>query len=152
MLKKIKNSLNSFYQEFVQIKDSPQRIAIAFGMGVFLGILPFTGVVAAVALAWTFRLSKPAAVLGSLITNTWLSFVVFGLAVKMSGWVLGASGNELESKFQELIKNFQWQSLTDIYVLKIIGAIALGFFIVSLLFGVLAYGLCLAVIYWQRRS
>ena len=89
---KIKNSFKSIYDKLVGIKDSPQKIALGFGLGVFCGILPGTGPMASVVLAFVFRVNKVAALAGSLLTNTWLSLVTFVLAVKIGSMVTGADG------------------------------------------------------------
>ena len=151
MIAAIKKAFDSFYKQFVLMNDTPQHIAIGFGIGFFLGIFPFTGVVAAVATACFFRLNKTAAVLGALLANTWLSFVVFGIAIQMTCLCLGMSGQDMQLKFANLIKNFHWIDLWDTSLLKIIGIVVLAYLIVSIILSFLAYGICLAVIYWKKR-
>ena len=146
MFDSFKKELKSFYL----LKDSPQSIAIGFGLGVFLGILPFTGVVAAIALAYLFHLNKTAAILGSVLTNTWASFFVFALAVNFSCDILGLSVHDIQLKFQNLTKNFHFSNLADSSILKIIATVLLGYLIVSALFGFLTYMICLGVIYWKK--
>ncbi|MDD5669514.1 MAG: DUF2062 domain-containing protein, partial [Candidatus Omnitrophica bacterium] len=71
-----KNKLARFfkfiYLKIFRINDTPRKIAFGFGLGVFLGILPGTGPVASVIVAAFLHANKAAALLGSLITNTWL--------------------------------------------------------------------------------
>jgi uncharacterized protein (DUF2062 family) len=152
MFDKIKTTFDSLIKEFTSINDTPHRIALSFALGVFLGILPFTGVLAAIGIAWYFRLNKPAAILGSLITNTWVGFIVLGLSIKSSGVLLGVSSNEVSQRFHAIFKPFQWSNLFHPSVLEVLGAIILGFILLSLLLSVLAYFLCLVLVYWQRRA
>ncbi len=147
MFDALKKELRSFYL----LKDSPQSISIGFGLGVFLGILPFTGFIAAVALAHFFHLNKTAALLGSILTNTWASFVILGVAINLSCIVLGLSGHDIQLRFQNLIKNFHFSNLFDVSVVQIIATVVLGYIIVSFLVSLVAYGICLGIIYWQRR-
>lgn len=152
MIDYLKKTFKSFYEQFVLLNDSPQRIAFGFGVGVFLGILPFTGVLAAVTVAWFFRLNKTAAILGSVITNTWLGFLVLGVSVHLSCLILGVNFQDIQLKFQQLLKDFHWASLTDLAILKIISVVAVGYLILSVFLSVLAYFLCLAVIYLKKPS
>ena len=151
MINAIKKVCNSFYQQFILANDSPHRIAFAFSLGVFLGILPFTGVLAAVALAYFFRLNKAAAVLGSVLANPWVGLIVLGIAFNASCLFLNLSASDIQLKFQNLSKGFHWGSLIDPSILKILGVVALGYLIVSILLSFLAYGVCWAVICWHRR-
>jgi uncharacterized protein (DUF2062 family) len=57
------------------------------GLGVFTGILPGTGPLAALFLAFIFRANRASALLGSIATNTWFSFFTLVLAFKI-GFVL----------------------------------------------------------------
>jgi hypothetical protein len=43
------------YLKTVRINDLPHKIAMGFALGSFLGVLPFTGVVAALILAVIFK-------------------------------------------------------------------------------------------------
>lgn len=151
MAEHIKKTFNSVYKKFFLLNDSPQRIAMSFGLGVFLGILPFTGVLAAIAVAWFFRLNKAAAILGSVLTNTWLGFIVLGVAVHLSCVFLGINGYDIQLKFTQLIKDFHWSNLADASILKIVAAVTLGYLILSVILSLLAYVICLAIIHRQRR-
>ena len=91
MLNRLKSWAKGLYERLVRMDDSPQRVALGFGVGVFLGLLPGTGPLAALAVAFVFRLNKAAALLGSVLTNTWLSFVTFALALKIGSALLGVN-------------------------------------------------------------
>ncbi len=55
--------------KLVNQPGDPLRLALAFAMGILLGVLPGTGAVMAAALATVFRLNIPLAVAGALLTN-----------------------------------------------------------------------------------
>ena len=107
-MNKIKAFLKAIYDKLSKIDDSPQKIALGFGLGVFCGILPGTGPVAAVALAFVFRVNKIAAFAGGLLTNTWLSVVTFILAVRLGSAVSGADWNEVYSRCKDIIRDFHY--------------------------------------------
>ena len=65
MRRKIHQRLKSL----TSFKETPHRLALAFGMGILLGILPGTGVLAAAFCSTVFRLNLPLILAGALMTN-----------------------------------------------------------------------------------
>jgi len=61
------------FKSILKVKESPHRIALAFALGVFVGISPFLGLhyIGALLLAWLFRLNKLVAVVGVSVNNPW---------------------------------------------------------------------------------
>lgn len=151
MLERFKTWLNGMYDELRSVNETPHRVALSFAMGVFLGILPFTGVLAAIALAMLLRLNKAAAILGSAITNTWLGFIVLGVALKIGAAITSVRFEDLQQQIDGLFKHFTWQQLTTTDILPLLLAVALGYICVSLIFALLGYILSLIVIKWHRR-
>jgi uncharacterized protein (DUF2062 family) len=149
---KIKSFFKSIYDKLVRIDDSPQRIALGFGLGVFCGILPGTGPMAAVVLALIFRVNKIAAFAGGLLTNTWLSLVTLVLAVKIGSALTGADWHDIYEKCKGIVTNFSFQNLKNIPVSKIFLPLAIGYFLVGLVSGVLAYLIALFVFKKPRFS
>ncbi|MBU1727661.1 MAG: DUF2062 domain-containing protein, partial [Candidatus Omnitrophica bacterium] len=119
-MKKIKNKILRFfrflYLKLFRINDSPQKIALGLGLGVFLGILPGTGPIASLSLAFVFRINRASALLGSLLTNTWLSFVTFILAIKIGSFMLKLNWQETYSQYSEFLKSFHWADLFKLSV------------------------------------
>lgn len=130
----MKNLKNLF-----SINDAPEKIALGFGLGVFAGIMPGTGPIASLFLAFIFRANRASALVGSLITNTWLSFVTFILAVKTGSWLTKISWQDVKASWDIFIKNFSWQALFKISVLKTILPVMLGYIVVAFCLGVAAY-------------
>ena len=54
-----------------RMREHPERVARGFAIGLFIGMLPGTGLVAALVVAFICRLHKPSVVLGALINNPW---------------------------------------------------------------------------------
>jgi uncharacterized protein (DUF2062 family) len=115
------------YIKLFKINDSPQRIALGFGLGVFLGIIPGTGPLAALFLALLFRVNRASALLGSLLTNTWLSIVTFLLAIKVGSAIM----------------HLDWQVVRQGWMLL---PVILGYFIVSFSLGILVYLVTLIIL------
>ena len=150
LLDKIKKFGKSIYDKLVKIDDSPQRVALGFGLGVFCGILPGTGPVASLVVAFIFRVNKVAALTGSLLTNTWLSIVTFLAAVKLGSAVVGADWNEVYVRCKEVIRNFDWKELSAIPFTEILLPLLIGYLVVGLISGAVAYGI--AILIMRRRQ
>ena len=103
-----KKIINFILAKLFRINDSPQKVALGVGLGVFAGLMPGTGPLAALFLAFIFRANRAAALMGSLLTNTWLSLVTFILAIKTGAFVLKMNWQEVLQKGQMLIKDFSW--------------------------------------------
>lgn len=106
MLNKISRSFRLIYTKLFRINDSPQKIALGFGLGIFLGILPGTGPVAALFLALLFRVNRASALLGCLLTNTWLSIVSFLFSIKVGSAIMRLDWHHVQDDYLQTLKNF----------------------------------------------
>ena len=131
---------------------SPHAIALGFGVGVFLGLLPGTGPIAAVALAFAFRLNKLATLLGSVLTNTWLSVVTFAASLKLGAWICGLHWQDMYAQAQDLMHHFSWKSLWDVSLLQILKPLLIGYAVVGILCGLGAYLLVRLILLLRRRA
>jgi len=61
-----KVGFRALLQKLLQIEDTPERTALAFSVGVFLGFSPFLGfhTLSGLAIAFLFRLNRVAVLLG----------------------------------------------------------------------------------------
>lgn len=150
-MKKEKNNKFSrivdwLYQKLFKINDTPQKIALGLGLGVFAGIFPGTGAVASLFLAILFRANRASALLGSLLTNTWLSIITLFLAIKAGALMFGIQWQDIYNNRASLVKNFSWLSLFELSTVKVFFPILIGFILISFCFGLLVYLVSLAVI------
>lgn len=128
----------SLYLKLFRINDSPQKIALGFGLGVFLGIVPGAGPIASLVLAMVFRVNRAAALLGCVLTNTWISVVAFLFSVKVGALITGADAEEISAAVSELAKNFQWADLFNISVVKVGLPLVVGYLATAFLFAVIS--------------
>lgn len=128
---KIKRFFRLIYLKLFRINDTPGKVALGAGLGVFSGILPGTGPLAAICLAIILRANRAAALLGSLITNTWLSFLIFLPAVKAGSFLLGAQWQQIHG-----------ESLRG----KVILPAIVGYLIMGFILGAVTYVITLAAI------
>jgi uncharacterized protein (DUF2062 family) len=60
-------------QILFHVEDTPHRIGLAFGIGVFIAFSPLLGIhtLLALAIAFAFRLSRAAILMGAYVNNPW---------------------------------------------------------------------------------
>jgi len=135
-----------------RINDSPQKIALGLGLGVFLGVMPGVGIIAAIIVASLLRINRASAIIGTLITNTWLSFVTLILAIKVGSAIMHLNWHNVYDNWKIFLKDFHFANLFKSSILDIILPVALGYFIVSLCLSLLVYLLALGLIIEIRKK
>lgn len=139
------------YLKIFRIHDTPQRIALGFGLGVFLGIIPGTGPIAALALAFVLRVNRASALLGSLLTNTWLSIVTFFLSIKIGSTIMHLDWQVVYQEWLQFLRDFRFLDLFKFSALKIILPLITGYFIIAFCLGAVAY-LIIAILVRQIKT
>lgn len=139
------------YRKLFKINDTPQKVALGLGIGVFSGITPGIGILTALFLAVIFRANRAAALLGTLVTNTWLSFVTFVLSIKIGSAILGTDWQDVYGEWLSILKNFRPAKLLTLSALNIVLPIAVGYLAISACFGLLTYAVALLVLSSRRR-
>lgn len=142
--------LKAFYEKIFKINDTPQKIAVGLGLGVFLGILPGTGPIAALFLALLFKVNRASALFGSLLSNTWLSIVTFILSIKVGSAILHSDWQQVQENWSEVLRDFHWGSLFKSSVLTLLLPVVLGYLIIGLSVGFTAYIIALLIL--RRRK
>ncbi len=127
------------YEKIFKINDSPQKIALGLGVGVFLGVLPGTGPIAAVIFASILRINKASALLGSLLVNTWINIVTFVFAIQIGSVIIGANWQQIYNESLVIFSNFKYSSLLKLPILKLILPILIGYLIIAFFIGFFAY-------------
>ena len=145
-LDKAANFLKLIYLKLIKINDTPQKIAIGFGLGVFTGIMPFAGPAAAIFLAVLFRVNRASALLSSLLTNTWISIVSFLLSIRIGSLIFGIDARLIRSRWTELFKNFHLSSMLKLSAFKIVLPVVTGYLVIALLSACAAYAAVFVII------
>ena len=144
------------YAKLVKINDTEQRIALGFGAGVFCGIMPTMGPLAALFLAFALRLNRASALLGSLLTNTWLSIVIFILSIKIGSVIMKVSWEDVRQDWLLFLLGFKWEYLFKLSVLKLILPVIIGYFVIALALGLFVYLITLFILKknktWKLRQ
>lgn len=150
LLQKVSRFFKYLYIKLVRIHDTPQKVALGMGLGVFLGVFPGVGPVASVVLAMLLKVNRASALIGCLITNTWISIVVFVLAVKVGSSMFGLDWREVHKSCSGIFRDFSFARLAEID--KAVVAVASGFIIISLAIGIAVYLVSLALITIFRKK
>ncbi|MFA5320423.1 MAG: DUF2062 domain-containing protein [Candidatus Omnitrophota bacterium] len=126
------------YLKLFRINDSPLKISLGFGLGVFVGVMPSIGPVIALLFAFLFRVNRAGALLGSLLFNTWVGFLVLLPAVKIGSAVMGLNYRNVYEGWKAFIKSFNPGKLFQASVYDVLLPIVVGYLIISLFLAVLA--------------
>jgi len=138
--------LKLIYTELFLINDNPHKIALGLGLGVVAGIMPGMGPVAALFLVFIFRANRAAAVLGSLLTNTWLTIITFLLSIKVGSAIMNMNWKDVYEESWLFLKNFQWQNLFKESIFKVAIPLLVGYLVVSLCLALIVYLVALVII------
>jgi uncharacterized protein (DUF2062 family) len=136
---KIKRFFKLLYLKVFHANDTPQRVALGFGIGVFSGIMPGTGPLAALFIATVLRANKASALAASLLTNTWISIAVFIISVKIGAGLMGLNWQTVHSSWKTAMINFHLLSLFKLSILKLFLPVILGYAILAFICSLLAY-------------
>jgi len=134
-----KKIIDFVFAKFFRINDSAEKIALGVGLGVFSGLIPGTGPAAAIFLAFIFRANRAAALLSSILTNTWLSLVTFILAIKLGSVILRADWQEVYQNAHGLIHNFGWVKFFKLSFVKVLMPVIIGYAVIGLFLGIIGY-------------
>lgn len=146
IIDKFRRFLKFIYIKLFRINDSSQKIALGFGLGVFLGVLPGAGPIASLFLAMFFRVNRASALLGSLLTNTWISIAAFLLSIKVGSIIMRLDWHSVHASWLQFIKDFHWINLLKLSALEVILPVIIGYLVVSFVFAVLSYLVVIIVV------
>jgi uncharacterized protein (DUF2062 family) len=99
------------FRSIFQVKDSPHHIAMAFALGVFMGISPLLGLhyIGGFFLAWLFRLNKLVAMVGVTVNNPWTIVPISSFCAWFGAKLLG---------IKQILPEVDWKSIS---LMKILG-------------------------------
>jgi len=99
------------FKSILKVKDSPHRIALAFAMGVFMGISPFLGLhyIGAFFLAWLFRLNKLVALVGVSVNNPWTIVPISSFCVWIGAKLIG---------IKKVLPEVDWGNVSLVNIMK----------------------------------
>ncbi len=131
--------LKFIYLKLVKIDDSPQKIALGLGLGVFAGVMPFAGPFIALALAILFRANRVSAFLGGLLTNTWITIAAFFFSIKIGSFLFGIDGTVIRARWIALFKDFHLSGLLKLSAFEVMLPVLVGYIAIAFFSALAAY-------------
>lgn len=140
-------SFRTLLRQVLHLRESPQRTALAFALGVFIAFSPAYGLhtVMVVLSTWLFGLNFVALMAGAFVNNPWTVVPILGVTYWTGALLMGRTD----------APTFNWQDLsfTGIYqqVLPYAIPFALGGLVLSVVGALMAYPAAYVVISKYRR-
>jgi len=151
--------LKGLIKKLLHIEDTPERTALAYSIGVFLGFSPFLGfhTLAGLVIAFLFGLNRVAVLLGVWTNTPWWIAPYYMIATWAGMWVTGfwIDGVTLKEIFQVgMDRGFMgshfWSRIAS--QSGLLFAYLIGSFILCTLLSLVAYPLALSWIKFYRSQ
>ena len=141
-------SFRLLLKQVLHLRESPQRTALAFAIGVFIGFSPVYGLHTAIVLlcAWALRLNFLALIAGAFLNNPWTVVPILGATYWVGALLLGRSDSP----------SFDWHDVSFGAIYEQVMPYAMPFFLggfaLSFLGAALAYPLAYYFVTKHRQS
>lgn len=136
------------------LDDTPERIALAFSVGVFLAFSPFLGLHTLLGIAFTFLfgLNRLALFLGVFVNNPWTLVPIYAASTFLGGLFVGFPPRQSlpEFEFQSIVSTAFWVELTGQW--QLLKPMVLGSTILSIGAAIVAYVAALHLIRRRRTA
>jgi uncharacterized protein (DUF2062 family) len=135
-----------FRDKLLGINDSTHRIALGAGLGLFLGVFPGTGAIAAVVCAFVIRANKASALAGALLVNTWINVVSFPAAIAIGAFIFRIDPATMSREWSAATHPFIWKHVFTFLLHDAILAIVSGYVIIGLALGGIGYAATYSIV------
>lgn len=127
-------SISGKFREILYIKDTPHRVALSFGIGVFIAICPLLGLhtLMGVGVCFLYRFNKFALFVGIYITNPWTIIPIYTFCTWLGALMLGVDLGAVD---------VDWAGVSFSSIMRDLEPVLMPFVVGSTVVSVLA-GLC----------
>jgi uncharacterized protein len=153
----VREKLTQLIASLSRLPDTPERVALAFAIGVFFGFSPFLGLqtVLGISLAFYLRLSRVAVLLGTWVNLPFVVPVYYAVATELGARMLGQTPpSRLADNVGLAVRQASLSVGSIERVLDMLRPMlwpfTLGSLLGGLLLGGLAYGLVLSALRARR--
>ncbi len=117
------SAVNNYLRRLLALDDTPERVALAFSVGVFLAFSPLLGLhtILGLTIAFAFGLNRPAILIGVFINNPWTIVPIYAAGAYLGWHLFGfpAAPHLPDFHWSHLWNLSFWQSLfKDGFMLK----------------------------------
>ncbi len=134
-------------KRLLAVEDPPERIAIAFAVGVFFSFTPLFGLHTFLGLtvAFIFGLNRVALLLGLFVNNPWTLVPIYAAAIYVGGLFLGFPplASVPEFAWKEVFHSRFWVGLARHW--RLLMPLLLGSTILSFVFAAISYPVALCL-------
>jgi len=87
----LRRAFQNYMRRLLMLNDTPERIALAFSIGVFFAFSPLLGLHTFLGLivAFLFGLNRPAVLIGVFVNNPWTLVPIYTVATYLGGILIG---------------------------------------------------------------
>ena len=112
-------------KELLLVDDTPHRLALSFGIGVWIAFFPIWGIhtLMALGLAFALRLSRAAMVVGAWVNNPWTAVPFYAAGTVLGCWVLGVPTDEDFRLEWTALRPFLWPFVVGNTIVGVVGGI-----------------------------
>jgi len=153
--------IKNLIKRLLHVEDTPERTALAFSVGIFLGYSPFLGfhTLGGIAVAFLFGLNRVAVLLGVWSNTPWWIVPYYGVATWLGMWLTGFQfqRESLEEMFRlgmekGFLRSDFWERLTSQW--GVLLSFVIGSLVLAALLSLVLYPLSLKGIkvYRSRRK
>ena len=139
---------NNFLRKLLALDDTPERVALAFSLGVLLAFSPLLGLhtILGLTIAFAFRLNRAAILIGVFVNNPWTIVPIYSAAAYLGWYLFGlpAVPDLPDFRWTYLWYSGYWMSLWKNGA--VLRPLILGSTILCIFAGLASYPLALAVI------
>jgi uncharacterized protein (DUF2062 family) len=139
--------------ELLHLQDTPHRIALAFGLGIWIAFSPLLGLhtVMALGIAFAFRLSRAAILIGCYVNNPWTLAPLFLAGTVVGCAMLGVSTEGLATIDWD---RHGWAFYTDLlaHLRPYLWPFVVGNTVLGVAFGALSYVILRRALERRRRA
>src|SRR5215510_9120127 len=145
--------IRSAIRNLLNLDDPPERTALAFAIGTFIGFSPLLGLhtilVAVVSVVW--RLNKLAVLTGSFLSNPWTIAPIVGASWAIGRFIIGSPPVELPQASLSALFTAEFWSLIAAQWRQLL-PFAIGSTILSIVSAAISYPLMLYILRNYRRA
>lgn len=125
----------------LQVQDTPHRIALAFALGVFMGISPLLGLhtIGAFFIAWLLGLNRLVAIVGVYITNPWTIVPIYTFCTWVGAKMVGTT---------QILPVIDWNDLSFFGMIRELKHLIIPFLVGSTFVGCIVSFMSYFIIRW----
>jgi uncharacterized protein (DUF2062 family) len=147
----VKARVQRLLESFLHLDDTPRRIALAFGIGVYIAFHPLLGLhtLLGLGIAFAFRLSRAAMLAGVYVNNPWTLAPMYVAGTTLGCWLLGVPVGAIREIEWDLVHR-DFRHLLLVSLRPYLWPYVVGNTVLGIVAGVAAYAVLLPAL--ERRS